>query len=88
MNWIPYLVVWICLGVATLGLALYRKFLTLKEDDYIHMEDWKAGEVAKQEAVARKFHSIDRWGEAITILTTVAGLALAVAYVYAALTRG
>ena len=88
MNWTPYLIVWICLGVATLGLALYRKFLTMKEDDYIHVEDWKAGEVGKQEAAAHKFHAIDRWGEALTILTTVAGLVLAVAYVYAALTRG
>jgi len=52
MNWTPYLIVWICLGVATLGLALYRKFLTMKEDDYIHVENWKAGEVAKQEAAA------------------------------------
>ena len=88
MNWTPYLIVWICLGVATLGLALYRKFLTMKEDDYIHVEDWKAAEVAKQEAVAHKFHAIDRWGEALTILTTVAGLALAVTYVYAAHIRG
>jgi hypothetical protein len=88
MNWTPYLIVWICLGVATLGLALYRKFLTMKEDDYIHVEDWKAGEVAKQEATAHKFHAIDRWGQALTILTTTVGLAFAVAYVYAALTRG
>jgi hypothetical protein len=29
--------------VATLGLALYHKFLTMKEDDYIHVEDWEAG---------------------------------------------
>jgi hypothetical protein len=43
--------------------------------------------VAKQEAAARKFHAIDRWGEALTILTTAAGLALAVAYMYAALLR-
>ena len=88
MNWTPYLIVWICLGVATLGLALYRKFLTMKEDDYIHVEDWKAGEVAKQEAAAHRFRSVDRWGEALTILTTAAGLALAVAYVYAAFSRG
>jgi len=88
MNWTPYLIVWICLGVATLGLALYRKFFTMKGDGHIHVEDWKAAEVDKQESAAHKFHAIDRWGEALTILTTVAGLALAVTYVYAALTRG
>ena len=88
MSWTPYLVIWICLGVATLGLALYRKFLTMKEDDYIHVEDWEAGEIAKQKAAAGKFHSLDRWGEALTILTVVAGLMLAGAYLYAALFRG
>jgi hypothetical protein len=88
MRWTPYLIVWICLGVATLGLALYRKFLTMKEDDYIHLEDWKAGEITRQKGAVGKFRAVDRWGEALTILTTVAGLMLAVGYLYAAIFRG
>lgn len=84
----PFLVAWIALGVATLGLALYRKFLTLKEDDLIHMESWQAGEATKQEAAAHKFHAIDRWGEALTIVTLVGGLALAIAYAYSIVARG
>ncbi len=88
MNWTPYVIAWMCMGVATLGLALYRKFLAMKEDDYIHIEAWRAPEVAKQETMARKLHSIDRYGEALSVLTIVGGLILAFAYIYAALSRG
>jgi hypothetical protein len=56
MNWTPFLAIWICLGAVTLGLALYRKFLAMKEDDYIHVEDWKTTDVEKQEVTARRFH--------------------------------
>lgn len=87
MNWIAFLIVWIFLGVATLGLALYRKFLTMREDDLIHVEGWQASLAAKQEQAARRFHSIDVWGEALTITTIIGGLALAIAYVYIVLSR-
>lgn len=83
MNLTPYVIAWILLGVATLGLALYRKFVTMREDDYIHIEDWRKGEVAQQEVMARKIHSIDRFGEALSVFTVIGGLALAVAYIYA-----
>ena len=88
MNLTPYVIVWIVAGLATLGLALYRKFLTMKEDDYIHIEDWRKAEVAQQEAMARKFHAIDRFGETLSILTVVGGLALGIAYLYAVLSKG
>ena len=64
-----------------------RKFVTMKEDDYIHVEDWKGAEVAKQEAAVSRFRAIDRWGELLTIITIVAGLTLAVTYLYVALFR-
>jgi hypothetical protein len=87
MNWTPFLAIWICLGAVTLGLALYRKFLAMKEDDYIHIEDWKTTDVEKQEVTARRFHAIDRWGETLTIVTVAAGLLLAIAYLYVAFSR-
>jgi hypothetical protein len=85
MNWTPFVIAWVALGVATAGLALYRKLLTMKEDDYIHIEDWRAPEVTKQEVAARRFHSIDRLGETLTITTVAAGVCLAVAYAAVAL---
>jgi hypothetical protein len=88
MNWTPYVIAWMCMGGATLGLALYRKFLAMKEDDYIHIEEWRTTEVAKQETMARKIHAIDRYGEVLSILTVVGGLILSFAYIYAALSKG
>jgi hypothetical protein len=88
MNWKPLVVAWIFLGVATLGLALYRKFLSMKEEDYIHLEAWRAPRVAAQETMARKMHAIDRCGETLSVLTVLGGLVLAFAWVYAALNRG
>jgi hypothetical protein len=87
MNWTPYVIAWMCLGVATLGLAVYRKFLAMKEDDYIHIEEWKAGEVVKQETMAHKMRSIDRYGEALSVLTVLGGLVLGIAYLYAVISR-
>jgi hypothetical protein len=87
MNWTPFLAIWICLGAVTLGLALYRKFVTMKEDDYIHVEPWETAEVAKQQTTAHRVHTIDRWGEGLTIVTVAAGLLLAVAYLYVAFSR-
>ena len=87
MNWTFFVAAWICLGVATLGLALYRKFLTMREDDYIHIEQWRAPEVEQQQAMARKIHSIDKYGETLTILTLLGGLALAIAWIYAAVSK-
>ena len=87
MNWTPFLAIWICLGAVTLGLALYRKFLSMKEDDYIHVEDWKTTDVEKQEVTARRFHAIDRWGETLTIVTVATGLLLAITYLYVAFSR-
>jgi hypothetical protein len=88
MNWTPYVIAWMCMGVATLGLALYRKFLAMKEDDYIHIEEWRAPEVLRQETMAKKIHAIDRFGETLSVLTVVGGLALGIAYIYAGLVRG
>jgi hypothetical protein len=88
MNWTHYVIAWICLGVATLGLALYRKFLSRKEDSCVHIEGWKAPQVAAQENMAHRMHLIDCLGEALSVLTVFAGLVLAFGYVYAILNRG
>jgi len=87
MNWTPYVIAWICLGAATLGLALYRKFLSMREDDLIHPEAWNTELVSRQEVMSRRMHAIDRYGEALSVLTVLGGLVLAIAWVYAALSR-
>jgi hypothetical protein len=73
-------VLWIALGIATLALALYRKFLAMREDVYVHISEGEAGYIPNQVAVFRKIGTVDKWGISLTILTAVFGIGLAAAY--------
>lgn len=73
---------WAILGFATLALALYRKFVSMKEDDYLHLSAGEERLIPQQVAIFRKIGSIDRWGITMTIITVLLGLALAAFYLY------
>jgi len=72
------------LGLATLALALYRKFVSMREDDYLHLSAGEERLIPQQVATFRKIGSIDRWGITMTIVTVALGLALAALYLYQA----
>jgi hypothetical protein len=82
MNLTPFVIAWICLGIATLALAAYRKFLSTHEDDYIHVEEWAKSVTDQQTVAARRFERIDRCGEGLTVLMAVAGVVLGGFYLY------
>ena len=75
---------WAILGIATLALALYRKFVTMREDDYVHLAAGEERMIPQQVATFKKIGAIDRWGITMTIVTVVLGLALAALYLYQA----
>jgi len=78
-NLLPYAVSWGVLAIVVVVLIIYRKSLTNREDDSIHLE----GTVAKdQVALDHKLASVDRWGKLLTIIAVVYGLALAGIYLY------
>jgi hypothetical protein len=81
-NLIPYVSLWILLAVTVLGLALYRKFVSMHEDDYVHISEGEARYIPPQVAVNHKIDQIDRWGKVLTIVTLAAGLGLACLYLY------
>jgi len=78
---------WAILGFATLALALYRKFVSMREDDYLHLSAGEERLIPQQVATFRKIGSIDKWGITITIVTVALGLALAALYLYQAAMR-
>lgn len=82
MNMTNAVIVWIVLGVATMGLALYRKLLTLRENDTIVVEEWRTNEVAAQEVLAHKLDEIDKWGKLLTLVTVVVGIVIGAMYLY------
>lgn len=82
MTLTPFVVVFLTLVFATAGLAVYRKLVTLREDDYLHLDDGEAKLIPQQVATARRLHSLDFWGETLTVLTAVSGLLLVAIYLY------
>ena len=82
MTLTPFLVVFFAFGFTTVALALYRKFISMHEDDFVHLADPDGKVVAQQLTTAEKIHKIDVFGETLTILTAVAGLVVIGVYVY------
>lgn len=77
-----FVIFWAILGVTTLALALYRKFVSMREDDYVHLSAGEERLIPQQVATFKKIGAIDRWGITMTIVTVVLGLALAALYLY------
>lgn len=85
MNITPYVVLWSLLGLVVLGLALYRKLITMHhEDEFVHLAAGEQALVLQQVVLSAKLDKIDRWGKVLTIATVVSGLVIAAAYMWAA----
>ena len=82
-----FVIFWAILGVATLALALYRKFVSMREDDYVHLSAGEERLIPQQVATFKKIGVIDKWGITMTIVTVVLGLALAALYLYQVVLR-
>lgn len=76
----PLFIVWLVIGLATAGLALYRKLLSMREEDLIHLGPGEEGLIPQQAAMARKMDAIDAWGKRLTIVTAALGLVVAGLY--------
>ena len=81
MNLIPYIVVWVVLGIIVIVLAVSRMRLAQKEDKTLDvLENERVAEKQKQMTV--KIQKIDRWGQALTVLVVLYGIVLAGTYIY------
>ncbi|MFL6450086.1 MAG: hypothetical protein ACJ746_20770 [Bryobacteraceae bacterium] len=82
-NLMLFVSAWMILAISVLGLALYRKFISAHEEDrYVHISEGEARLIPHQVEVNQRIAHVDHWGELLTILTLVAGVALAGIYVY------
>lgn len=79
-NYIPFLVLWGLMALSVLVLIIWRRQVAQGEDDSLHVLNAEA--VPHQMAVAHKLETIDKWGKTLTILTVVAGIAIAGVYFY------
>lgn len=81
-NLIPYVTVWSFFALIVLGLAIYRKMLSNREDDSLHVAEGTAGLIAEQVANSHRIEVVEKWGKSLTAVVVISGLALASVYLY------
>jgi len=86
MNLLPFAIGWCVLAAVVVGLIIYRRAVSGGEDDTLHVGDPTGAIVARQEMLAKKLESLDRWGKILTIVLVLYGLGLAAGYLYNAWT--
>ncbi len=77
----PFVAGWLALACTIAGLAIYRRLVSAREDDMLHVLDNKS-HVLKQAAIAHQLDMVDHWGKILTVTATVYGTVLAVGYFY------
>jgi hypothetical protein len=79
---IPFFAGWVALACAVAALAIYRKRISIHEDDMLHVRDSEAARISEQANTAQRLDVIDRWGKLLTVIVAVYGVLLAAAYFY------
>ena len=85
IHLMPFLVVWMVLAVVVIVLIAWRKVVSNREDDTLHVgepETVQEGVMQEQVEVVRKIGKIDKWGKILTVVTVAYGLILASVYFY------
>ena len=80
INFTPYAVIWGFLALVVLLMAGYRKMISVKEDETLHLGN--PTESTHQIEIAHKLEVIDKWGKLLTAIAAVYGVLLAVVYTY------
>ncbi len=80
INFTPFALLWALLAVVVLSMAGYRKSISSKEEDTLHLSN--PVETNHQMVIAHKLEVIDKWGKLLTVIAAVYGLLLGLAYTY------
>jgi len=80
INFTPLTIVWGVLALVVVAMALYRRSISVKEEETLHLSD--PSESAHQVVIAHKLEHVDKWGKALTVAVVVYGVLLAIAYTY------
>lgn len=82
MTYTPFTVLWVFLALVVLGLIAYRKLVSNKEDETIHLGSGSEAVPAQQAAIAHKLDVIDKWGKLLTVVAVVYGILLLAVYTW------
>ena len=75
-----FVMLWALLAFAVLALLAYRKVVSYREEEALHLYDLV--EINRQTGICHKLDVIDKWGKLLTITAFVYGLLLVAAYSY------
>jgi len=73
---IGFVIGWIVFGLVVLALAVYRKSIASKEEDWIHLAAGEEHATDVQVEVAQRLKVIDRWGIWLTVVLALYGLVI------------
>lgn len=80
IEFTPFVVVWALLAVVVLAMAGYRRTISLKDQETLHLA--QPSESLHQVDIAHKLDVIDKWGKLLTVIAAIYGLLLVIAYTY------
>ena len=80
ISFVPFTVLWALLAIVVLALVVYRKMVSSKEQETLHLAD--AAEANHQAVIAQKLEWIDKWDKLLTVIAVLYGVLLAAAYTY------
>jgi len=78
----PFVILWLVLGAVVLALALYRKAISRREDDIVHLAAGSASQLSGQAETAQRMQKVDFWGKTLTIVLAAYGFALLAYFIY------
>jgi hypothetical protein len=76
---------WIVLVTLVLLLALYRLMITRGDYTVLHVRRSELSLIPQQIIHDRRLNRVDLWGQLLTALALIVGLALAAIYLYTAI---
>lgn len=79
---------WILLAGIVAALAMYRKMISMHEDDSLHLGEFDEPLSVRQQALSRELHWIDRWGKILTVTALAYGAGLACLFLYRVWAQG
>jgi len=82
MSYTPFTVLWVLLALVVLALIAYRKIVSNKEDETIHLGSGSEAIPAQQAVIAHKLDVIDKWGKLLTVIAVAYGIILLAVYTW------
>ncbi len=82
MNLIPYISTWSVLALAVVVIAVYRVRVARRDDQSLDVMAHDAHLIEQQQLAIKRIRKIDRFGQALTVVTITYGLVIAALYLY------